>query len=117
MVITLTITVVDVLPEGFEFIRTIGVYNAKVVANATQSGNNVTWVITNIDPNTTAVIEIEVRAHVLNTVINTEIVILPNGTNMTVSVPITVLPIVDVSVVKTVDNSTQLMVLMLLMLY
>ena len=103
---TQNITVVDVLPEGFEFIRTIGVYNAKVVANATQSGNNVTWVITNIDPNTTAVIEIEVRAHVLNTVINTEIVILPNGTNMTVSVPITVLPIVDVSVVKTVDNST-----------
>ena len=103
---TQNITVVDVLPEGFEFIRTIGVYNAKVVADATQSGNNVTWVITNIDPNTTAVIEIEVRAHVLNTVINTEIVILPNGTNMTVSVPITVNPIVDVSVVKTVDNST-----------
>ena len=63
---TQNITVVDVLPDGIYYLRTIGVYNADVVANATQSGNNVTWVITNIKPNTTAVIEIEVWVHVLN---------------------------------------------------
>ena len=62
--------------------------------------------ITNIDPNTTAVIEIEVWVHVLNPIDNTEIVILPNGTSMNVTVPLTVVPIVDVSVVKTVDNSS-----------
>ena len=103
---TQNITVVDTLPEGFYYVRTIGVYNATVVSNATINGNNVTWVITNIDPNTTAIIEIEVRAHVLYTQYNNETVILPKGTNMTVSVPVTVVPIVDVSVVKTVDNSS-----------
>ena len=98
---TQNITVIDTLPEGFFYIRTIGVYNATVVSNATVNGNNVTWVITNIDPNTTAIIEIVVWAHALYTQYNNETVILRNGTNMTVSVPVTVVPIVDVSVVKT----------------
>jgi len=101
---TQNITIVDTLPEGVTYLETIGYYNLTMVQNATQKGNKVTWVITDIAPNTTAVISIKVWVHVVNTLINNETMILPNGTNKTVSVPIEVQPIVDVSVVKTVDK-------------
>jgi uncharacterized repeat protein (TIGR01451 family) len=100
------ITVVDALPEGIDYIRTVSVTGADVIINATLSNNNrtVTWVISNINPNTTAVITVLVNAHTVGNVTNNETVILHNGTNWTVNTTDDIRPIVDVSVNKTVDK-------------
>ena len=101
---TQNITIVDTLPEGVYFIGVAGYYDLTVLDGPIQNGNTVTWVVTGIAPNTTGIISIDVWVHALNTLYNNETMILPNGTNKTVDVPIDVQPIVDVSVVKTVDN-------------
>ncbi|AMD18402.1 hypothetical protein TL18_00005 [Methanobrevibacter sp. YE315] len=96
--------VIDTLPDGVDYLRTISITGADVVMNATVSGNKVYWVIKNIPAYTTAVITIEAQANAVGVKVNYETIVYPDGSNRTVNATIVVQPIVDVSVVKTVDK-------------
>ena len=103
---TRNITVVDNLPDGIVYIETIDIIGADVVQDAVLSNNGrtVTWVITNISANSTAVIIIRTNTTSVGPKVNPETIIFDNGYNKTVNTTIKVLPIVDVAVNKTVDN-------------
>ena len=99
------LTVYDILPDGLEFLDTIRIINADVVVNTTiNSKNNISWVITNIPAHSTAVIEVLVKVNAVGNLTNNETIVYPDGSNMTVNCTIEALPIVDVSVNKTVEK-------------
>jgi len=102
----LNATVIDSLPDGVDYIRTIGVTGADLIEGPVLSNNNktITWVITNIDPHSIAVIIVEAQANAVGVKVNNETVIYPDGSNATVNATIEVQPIVDVSVDKTVGK-------------
>jgi uncharacterized repeat protein (TIGR01451 family)/fimbrial isopeptide formation D2 family protein len=103
---TKNITVVDNLPEGIVYIETLNITGAVVVKEAVLTNNNrtVTWVITNVSANTTATITFKARAVSVGFILNPDITYYENGLNMTVNCTLEVLPIVDVSVIKTADK-------------
>jgi uncharacterized repeat protein (TIGR01451 family)/fimbrial isopeptide formation D2 family protein len=105
---TRNVTVVDNLPDGIIYIKTVDIIGADVVQSAVLSNNNrtVTWVITNITANSTAVIVFNANTTSVGPKLNPETIIFDNGLNKTVNCTIEVLPIVDVAVNKTVDNET-----------
>ena len=96
--------VIDSLPDGVDYLRTISITGADVVMNATVVGNKVYWVIKNIPAYTTAVITVEAQANAVGVKVNNETIVYPDGSNKTVNATIEVQPLVDVSVVKTVDR-------------
>ncbi|MBR3155326.1 MAG: DUF11 domain-containing protein, partial [Methanobrevibacter sp.] len=102
---TKDLTVIDDLPDGVDYLETIEVINAKVVANATLSNNNktITWVITDIPANSIAVIMVRARANAFGTQVNNETILYPDGHNQTVNCTIEVQG-VDLSVNKSVDR-------------
>ena len=100
-----TLIVVDSLPYGLKYIRTVIITGARVVQNATVVGQNITWKITDIAPGATAVITVKVFAYDIGNLTNNGTLIGPNGTEKKVNETIEVLPYVDVSVVKVVDAS------------
>ena len=97
------ITVIDTLEDGLEFIETVNITGADIVIGETKNGQTITWVITNIST-TNAVITVRVKANAIGDLENNLTIKTPKGTNMTVNRTITVEPIVDVSVEKTVDK-------------
>ncbi|WP_292750273.1 Cna B-type domain-containing protein, partial [Methanobrevibacter sp.] len=98
------LTVVDSLPDGVDYIETLYITGADVVVDAIVSGNNVTWVITNISAGTTAVIAVKAQANAVGIKVNNETIIYPDGSSDKVNATIEVQPLVDVSVVKTADK-------------
>ncbi|WP_407391978.1 Cna B-type domain-containing protein, partial [Methanobrevibacter sp.] len=98
------LTVVDSLPDGVDYLETLYITGADVVVDATVSGKNISWVITNISAGTTAVIAVKAQANAVGIKVNNETIIYPNGYSQKVNATIDVQPIVDVSVVKTVDK-------------
>ena len=98
------LTVIDSMQDGLFYIDTISVTGADLVSfNRSEDGQVLTWVITNISTSN-ATITVRVRADAVGDLENNFTLITPKGTNMTVNRTITVEPIVDVSVVKTVEK-------------
>ena len=98
-----TLTIVDSLPYGLDYIRTVNITGARVIQEAVEEGNNVTWVITDINPNTPAIIFVLVGTYDIGNLTNNVTLIGPNGFKDIVNCTIEVEPIVDLSVNKTVD--------------
>jgi uncharacterized repeat protein (TIGR01451 family) len=84
------LVVVDSLPEGVDYIRTLSISGADVVMNATVDDNKVYWVITNITAHSTAVIEVLAQANAVGVKVNNETIIYPDGSNATVNATIVV---------------------------
>ena len=101
-----TLTIVDSMPYGLEYNMTVSITGAHVIQEGVydKEANNVTWIITDIDPDTPAIITILVRTYDIGNLTNNVTLIGPNGYNKTVNATVEVEPIVDVSVVKTVDK-------------
>ena len=100
--------VIDSLPDGVDYIRTLRITGADVLMNATRDGNKIYWVITNISAGSTAVIEVLAQANAIGVKVNNETLVYPDGSNKTVNATIEVQPI-DVSVVKTSDKDSYFM--------
>ena len=98
------LTVIDSLPEGLLFIETVNITGAKLISE-NKDGQIITWVITNITPETHTVITVRVQANALGNLTNNLTIVGPNGTNKTVNCTITPRAIVDVSVNKTSDKA------------
>ena len=98
-----TLTVIDSLPNGLEYITTVSITGATVVKGAVVKGQVVTWKITDIDPESPAIITVKARANVVGTLVNNATVIGPDGTNKTVNCTINVKPICDVEIIKLVN--------------
>ena len=96
--------VIDSLPEGLEFIRTVSIENAEQVGDESVKGQTITWTITNIPAFTKAVITVLVKVNALGNLTNNLTVVGPNGTNQTVNATIDPVPIVDLSTNKTSDK-------------
>ena len=101
--------VIDSLPDGIDYIRTVSITGADVLMNATIIDGKVHWVITNIPADSTAVIEVLAQANAIGVFTNNETLVYPDGSNKTVNVTIEVEPLVDVSVVKTADKDVYFM--------
>ena len=103
-----TLTVEDSLPEGLEYIETVSITGADIVQNAIvdQTGQVVTWKITNITVDVPAIITVKARANVLGNLTNNATVIGPNGTNKTVNCTIDVQPLCDLAIFKSVNATS-----------
>ena len=98
------LTVVDSLPVGLTYNNTVSITGAEVVQNATVSGQNVTWKITNIPAYTNATIVVRVYVDALGNLTNNMTLIAPEGKNRTVNATITPQTFTDVSINKTVEK-------------
>ena len=96
--------VIDSLPEGLEFIRTVSIENANLTDDESVEGQTITWTITNIPAFTKAVITVLVKVNALGNLTNNLTIIGPNGSNQTVNATIDPVPIVDLSTNKTSDK-------------
>ncbi|WP_171776176.1 DUF11 domain-containing protein [Methanobrevibacter ruminantium] len=98
-----TVTLVDSLPEGVTFLRVVNETGLRVLGFE-RRGNHQIWNVTDIEPNTTAVITILARCDAVGTKINNWTIYYPNGDSETVNATIEVKPIVDVSITKVADQ-------------
>ena len=100
---TSNLTVIDSLPNGLEFINTVGITGASLIKEVV-NGQKITWTITNIAANSNAVITVKVRAKALGDLTNNMTIIGPHGTNKTVNCTINPKPLADLAVIKTNDH-------------
>ena len=96
------LTVVDNLPVGLQFIKTLKIDGADLISE-TIDGQTVTWKLTNISTNN-ATIVVRVKVNSLGNLTNNLTVVGPNGSNRTVNCTIAPMPIVDLSVNITSDK-------------
>ena len=94
------LTVVDSLPDGLIFNGTVSITGAKLI-NGTQDGQRITWIITNISSNTSAVITVKVFVNDIGNLTNNLTVIGPRGTNYTANCTIDPIPIADLEAIIT----------------
>ena len=88
----------DTLPDGLKFIETVDIKGADVVSPESQNGQEITWIITNISAQSSAVITIKVFVNAIGDLTNTLTIVGPNGDNATVNCTITPIPIVDLKI-------------------
>ena len=100
---TNNLRVIDSLPNGLEFIKTIGITGAKLIKEVV-NGQVITWTITDIAAYSNAVITVKARAKALGDLTNNMTILGPNGTNKTVNCTITPKPLADLAVIKTNDH-------------
>ena len=100
---TNNLTVIDSLPEGLQFIETIGINGAEFVGNEIVDGQVITWTITNITQGS-ATITVRVKVNALGNLTNNLTIVGPNGTNKTVNCTVSPVPIVDIFVNITSDK-------------
>ena len=91
------LTVIDSLPEGLQFIETVGIKGAAFVGKESVDGQTVTWIITDIAQGK-ATITVRVKVNALGELTNNLTVVGPNGTDKTVNCTVNPKPIVDLSV-------------------
>ena len=105
-----TLTIIDSLPYGLDYNKTVEITGARVIQEGIYNNETrtVTWIITDIDPNVPAIIFVLVGTYDIGNLTNNVTLIGPNGFNDTVNATVEVVPRVDVSVVKTVDNSSHI---------
>ncbi len=96
------LTVIDSLPNGLQFIKTVSVTGAKVLGE-TQNGQVITWVLTNVTKRST-IITVRVKVNALGDLTNNLTVVGPRGNSTTVDCTIYPIPLVDVSVNITSDK-------------
>ena len=102
VIYTNNLTVVDSLPEGLEFIETVGHKNCDFVGEEIIGNNNVTWVITNITAKGNATITVKVKVNAIGDLTNNLTLIAPNGTAKMDDETVTPKPIVDLN--TTIDS-------------
>ena len=81
---TNTLTVVDSLPDGLEFVETVNITGADLISSEV-NGQTITWNITNINSSTTAVITIKVKTTKAGSLTNNMTVIFGFNNNHTVN--------------------------------
>ncbi|WP_296881651.1 hypothetical protein [uncultured Methanobrevibacter sp.] len=96
-------TVIDSLPAGLEFIRTLSISGAKNISEV-HNGQNVTWILTNIPAKSNATIVILVKVNAVGDLTNNLTVVGPRNSTEVVNCTITAVPIVDISVNITSDK-------------
>ena len=96
------LTVIDSLPNGLQFIKTVSVTGAKVLSE-TQNAQVITWVLTNVTKRST-IITVRVKVNALGNLTNNLTVVGPRGNTTTVDCTIAPIPLVDVSVNITSDK-------------
>ena len=89
--------VIDSLPKGLEFIRTINIDGADLIRE-TVDGQVVTWALTNISAKSNATIVILVKVNAIGNLTNNLTVKGPRNSTDMVNCTITPMPIVDLSV-------------------
>ena len=100
---TNNLNVIDSLPKGLEFVKTVSITGAKLIKEV-KKGQVITWTITNIAANSKAVIKVRVKANALGNLTNNLTIVGPKGTNKTVNCTITPVPWADLAVEKTNDH-------------
>ena len=100
---TNNLTVIDSLPEGLEFIETVGITGAKMMGEVV-NGQVITWNITGIAAKSNAIIKVRVRANAVGNLTNNLTILGPHGTNKTVNCTITPRRWADLAVTKTNDH-------------
>ena len=95
--------VIDSLPKGLEFIRTINIDGADLIRE-TVDGQVVTWALTNISAKSNATIVILVKVNAIGNLTNNLTVKGPRNSTDMVNCTITPMPIVDLSVNITSDK-------------
>ena len=100
---TSNFTVIDTLPVGLEFIKTLSISGAKNISEV-HKGQNVTWSLTNIPAKSKATIVILVKVNAIGDLTNNLTVIGPRNSTDMVNCTITPMPIVDISVNITSDK-------------
>ena len=100
---TSNFTVIDTLPVGLEFIRTLSITGATNISEV-QKGQNVTWILTDIPAKSNATIIILVKVNAIGNLTNNLTVIGPRNSTDMVDCTINPMPIVDLSVNITSDK-------------
>ena len=100
---TSNFTVIDSLPVGLEFIRTLSITGATNISEV-QKGQSVTWILTNIPAKSNATIVILVKVNAIGNLTNNLTVIGPRNSTDMVDCTINPMPIVDLSVNITSDK-------------
>ena len=95
--------VIDSLPKGLEFIRTLRIVGADLIRE-TVDGQVVTWALTNISAKSNATIVIRVKVNAIGNLTNNLTVKGPRNSTDMVNCTITPMPIVDLSVNITSDK-------------
>ena len=100
---TSNFTVIDSLPVGLEFIKTLDIAGAKNISEI-HDGQKVTWILTNIPAKSNATIIILVKVNAVGELTNNLTVKGPRNFTDMVNCTITPMPIVDLSVDITSDK-------------
>ena len=95
--------VIDSLPKGLEFIRTLRIVGADLIRE-TVDGQVVTWALTNISAKSNATIVIRVKVNAVGDLTNNLTVKGPRNSTDMVDCTITPVPLVDISVNITSDK-------------
>ena len=100
---TSNFTVIDSLPAGLEFIRTLNITGAKNISEV-HDGQKITWILTNIPAKSNATIVILVKVNAIGNLTNNLTVVGPRNATDMVDCTINPMPIVDISVNITSDK-------------
>ena len=95
--------VIDSLPDGLEFIKTLTITGADLIKE-TVDGQVVSWALTNIPAKSNATIVIRVKVNAVGELTNNLTVVGPRGATDVVNCTINPIPIVDLSVNITSDK-------------
>ncbi|WP_407421692.1 hypothetical protein [Methanobrevibacter sp.] len=98
--------VVDSLPEGLEFIRTVEIIGADEVIPEVVDGQTIEWIITNITADKPAVIIVQVKVNALGDLTNNLTITTPDGTESTVNCTVEPVPFADLEVINIVSNKS-----------
>jgi uncharacterized repeat protein (TIGR01451 family) len=103
MTYTENLRVIDSLPNGLKYVKTVSISGAKLIKEVV-NGQKITWTITNIAAKSSAVIKVKVKVLALGSLTNNLTIIGPRGTNKTVNCTIDPIPWADLAVIKTNDH-------------